>query len=99
MVFHDRSIILVDGAVTAVVAFLANASERASAYASHSAAGFIERVRRDAEGGDRHTLVDMFQLISEAGIFGFSPALMALPMGALHSTIEARPLGRDHHAS
>ena len=70
MVFHDRVMILVDGPLTAVAAFRASAAERASAYPRHDAAGVIERIRRDAEGGDRQSLVDMFQLIYDPGLFG-----------------------------
>jgi hypothetical protein len=70
MVFHDRALILADGPVTAVATFRASAAERASAYSPQQAAGVVERIRRDAQGGDRQALRDMFQLVSDLAIVG-----------------------------
>ncbi len=63
MLFDGRVMIFADGPLTAVASFRATATERASAYTPHQAHRVVERLCRDAEGGDRYVLIDMCQLL------------------------------------
>ena len=69
MLFNGRAMILADGPLTAVAGFRASGAERASAYSPHQAHRVVERLCRDAEGGDRHVLIDMCQVLFDQSSF------------------------------
>jgi hypothetical protein len=59
------------GAVTLVLAFRATGAERASALDSLATYEIVMRLRRNAAQGERHRLVEAFELISPGGLLAY----------------------------